>query len=583
MSEKRRAMHVAKIARTHQGKVYYSYLLRRTYREGGKVKHETLGNLSDLPLDAIEYLRRRLRSDTPLDAGAALEITRSLPHGHVAAVLGVLRKIGLESVLGSQPSRERDLIVAMMVSRLLHPGSKLSTFHALRAETAQSTLAEELKLEEVEPQEFYAALDWLLARQTRIENKLAKRHLAEGTLVLYDVSSSYYTGRKSELIQHGYSRDGKSGFPQIVYGLLCNREGCPVAIEVFAGNTADPNTLTSQIQKIRERFSLQRVVLVGDRGMITSRRIAETMRDVEGLAWITALRSENIRKLVENRVIQPSLFDEKNLAEITSDDFPGERLIVCRNPLLAEERARKRGELLQATQKELDKIVAAVARGKNPLRGEAAIGLRVGRVLNKYKMAKHFELKIQANQFTYQRREDQIAAEAALDGLYVIRTSVDAKELSSEETVRAYKSLSQVERAFRTMKTIDLEIRPIYHWKDDRIRAHVFLCMLAYYLEWHLRRDLKPLLFDDHERAAAEATRPSIVAPAPRSDAAQRKDQQQRTDDDYPVQSFPSLLKDLGTLCRNYAQAQNAEFSLLTTPTRLQRRVFELLGITIAT
>jgi len=581
MSEKRRAVHVAKITRTFKGKTYHTYLLRRTYREGGQVKHQTLGNLSDLPLDAIEYIRQRLRGEPPLASQEALEIKRSLPHGHVAATLGVLRKIGLDSVLGSQPSRERNVIVALIVSRLIGAGSKLATFNGLRAETAQNTLFEELQLGDLEPKELYQALDWLLDRQARIENKLAKKHLVEGTLVLYDVSSSYYTGHKSELIKHGYSRDGKKAFPQIIYGLLCNRDGCPVAIEVFSGNTADPQTLASQIQKLRQRFSLQRVVLVGDRGMITSRRIDEEMREVAGLDWITALRTENIRKLVANKAIQPSLFDEKNLAEMTSDDFPGERLIVCRNPLLADERKRKRRELLQATEKDLEAIARAVARANNPLHGEGQIGLRVGRVLNKYKMAKHFELEITADRFTYQRRENQIAEEAALDGLYVIRTSVAAQDLSSEETVRAYKSLSQVERAFRTMKTVDLEIRPIYHWKDDRIRAHVFLCMLAYYLEWHLRRDLKPLLFDDHERAVAEETRPSIVAPAPRSEAAQRKDRDKRTDDDYPVQNFRSLLKDLGTLCRNYAAARGADFSMLTTPTRLQQRAFELLGITL--
>lgn len=583
MSEKRRAVHVATITRVHNGKTYRSYLLRRTYREDGRVKHETLGNLSDLPLDAIEYVRKRLQGAPPGGVDDPLEIKRSLPHGHVAAVLGMSRKLGLEAVIGSKPSRERDLIEAMIVGRVIQPGSKLATFNGLCAETAQSTLAEELHLGPIESSELYQALDWLLARQSRIENKLAKRHLADGTLVLYDVSSSYYTGHKSELAKHGYSRDGKKAFPQIVYGLLCDRDGCPVAIEVFPGNTADPNTLKSQIQKIRKRFSLERVVLVGDRGMITSSRIDDELRSVEGLDWITALRSEGIRKLIANGAIQRSFFDVKDLAEITSPDFPGERLVVCRNPLLAEERARKRRELLQATEKELDKIVKAVTRQRNPLRGEAEIGQRVGRVKNKYKVSKHFELTIKSDHFSYQRLEAKIAAEVALDGLYVVRTSVEADKLSSDETVRAYKGLAQVERAFRALKTVDLEIRPIYHWKDDRIRAHVFLCMLAYYLEWHLRRNLKPILFDDHEREAAEATRPSIVAPAPRSEAAQRKDQDKRTDDDYPVQGFRTLLKDLGTLCRNYALARGTTFAILTTPTRLQRRVFELLGITLTT
>jgi len=581
MSKKQRAVHVATITKTHRGKTYQTHLLRRTYREDGKVKHQTVGNLSDLPLDAIEYIRMRLRGGAPLDADEGLEITRSLPHGHVAAVLGMLRKIGLETAIGAKPSRERDLIVSLIVSRIIQPGSKLAALNGLCEETAQSTLGEELSLGEIELSEIYDSLDWLLKRQVRIENKLAKKHLEDGTLVLYDVSSSYYTGRKSELVKHGYSRDGKPSFPQIVYGLLCNREGCPIAIEVFSGNTADPTTLASQIKKLRKRFSLERVVLVGDRGMITSRRIDEEFRDVDGLDWITALRSEAIRKLISQKAIQPSLFDQKNLAEITSDDFPGERLMVCRNPILADHRKHKRLELLKATERELDKVVQAVSRKRAPLRGKAEIGVRVGRVLNKHKMAKHFELSIKDNEFTYNRRQDKITAEAMLDGLYVVRTSVEADEFTSEETVRTYKSLSQVERAFRSLKTVDLQIRPIYHWKDDRIRAHVFLCMLAYYVEWHLRRDLKPLLFDDHERESAESLRSSIVAPAPRSQAAKSKDACRRTEDDYPVQSFQSLLKDLGTLCRNYAQAQGAEFSMVTTPTRLQSQVFDLLGFAV--
>ncbi len=581
MSRKRRAVHVATITSTHKGKTYTSHLLRRTYREDGKVKHETLGNLSDLPDDAIDYVRKRLRGEPPTGVeDGGLEIVRSLPHGHVAAVLGTLRKIGLDTIIGSKPSRERDLVTALIVSRIIHPASKLATLNGLSQETAHSTLGEELRLGDIKTKETYEVLDWLLKRQTRIEGKLAKKHLADGMLVLYDVSSSYYTGRTSNLVKRGHSRDRKKGFPQIIYGLLCSRDGCPVAIEVFAGNTGDPTTLGPQINKLRQRFGLQRIVLVGDRGMITSRRINEEMRDVEGLDWITALRSESIRKLLSQKAIQPSLFDEKNLAEITSDEFPGERLIVCRNPLLADERARKRCDLLQATENELEKIVNATARQRAPLRGEAEIGLRVGRVLNKYKMAKHFELEIKDDQFTSYRREDIIAEESALDGFYVIRTSVPRESLSSEDTVRTYKSLSQVERAFRRIKTVDLEIRPIYHWKDDRIRAHVFLCMLAYYLEWHLRGVLKPILFDDHERESAEALRQSIVDPAPRSKAAKGKDATKRTGDDYPVQSFRSLLKDLGTLCRNYAKAGTSEFAVHTTPTRLQGRAFQLLGVT---
>ncbi len=582
MSEKKRSVHVAKISRTVKDKTYTSYLLRRSYREGDQVKHETIGNLSDLPLDVIDYIRRRLSGEGPMAFDDKFEIKRSLPHGHVAAVLGTLRKIGLDTVIGSKPSRERDLVIAMIVSRIIHPSSKLATLIGLSDETANSTLAEELQLGAIETKEFYASLDWLLARQTRIESKLARKHLIDGTLVLYDVSSSYYTGRKSGLAKHGYSRDGKKGLPQIVYGLLCNREGCPIAIEVFAGNTSDPTTFSQQVTKVRERFSLKRVVFVGDRGMITSQRIDEDLRDVEGMQWITALRSEKIRALVNAGTIQPSLFDDKDLAEITSDDFPGERLVVCRNPLLADERARKRNTLLTETEKLLQRVAEAVTRTRNPLRGAGTIGLRVGPILKKYKMAKHFVTTITENSFTYHRRTEQIENEAKLDGIYVIRTSVAATDLSSTDTVRAYKDLSHVERAFRCCKTIDLLIRPVFHWKDDRIKSHVFLCMLAYYLEWHMRRELKPVLFDDHNREAAEATRRSIVSPAPRSKDAKAKDSDRRTSDNLPVQSFQSLLKDLGTLCRNYAIARDAEFPIVTAPTPLQRRVFELLGLTIA-
>jgi transposase len=582
MSEKKRSVHVAKISRTVKGKTYTSYLLRHSYREGNKVKHETIGNLSDLPLDVIDYIRRRLAGEGPMAIDEQFEIKRSLPHGHVAAVLGTLRKIGLDSVIGSKPSRERDLVVAMIVGRIIHPGSKLATLTGLSQETAQSTLAEELNLGAIETKEFYESLDWLLARQSRLESKLAKKHLTDGTLVLYDVSSSYYTGRKPALAKYGYSRDGKKGLPQIVYGLLCNRDGCPIAIEVFAGNTSDPTTFSQQVAKVRKRFSLQRMVFVGDRGMITSQRIDEDLRGVEGLEWITALRSEKIRALINAGAIQPSLFDDRDLAEITSEDFPGERLVVCRNPLLADERARKRNELLAETEKQLAQVAEAVSRQKNPLRGAGKIGLRVGPILKKYKMAKHFLTTIKEDSFTYQRRTEQIENEAKLDGLYVIRTSVPAEEFSSDEAVRAYKDLSHVERAFRCVKTIDLLIRPIFHWKDERIKAHVFLCMLAYYLEWHIRRQLKPVLFDDHDRQAAQATRRSIVSPAPRSKAAKAKDSERRTTDNLPVQSFQSLLKDLSTLCRNYATARDAAFPIVTAPTPLQRRVFELLGLTVA-
>lgn len=585
MSNKKRAVHIATITKKHKGETYVSHLLRHSYREDGKVKHLTLGNLSDLPDDLIQVMKQRLKSGEPLpEQQDDIDILRTLPHGHVAAVLGTLKKIGLDRMLSSTPCRELRLVIAMIVLRIIEPGSKLANLTGLEPETAQHTLAEELRLEDIQKPELYLALDWLLARQRRIEKKLAKKHLQDGTLVLYDVSSSYYTGRQSELIKHGYSRDGKPGEPQIVYGLLCAPDGCPVAVEVFSGNTADPTTFTAQVRKIRERFGITRVVLVGDRGMITSKRIEEDLRGVDGLDWITALRNDSIQKLAEQQTIQLGLFDERDLAEVTSDDYPGERLIVCRNPLLAEERARKRKELLASAEEKLAAVAKAVSRSNRPLRGKDQIGLRVGRELKTTKMQKHFELTIEEDSFSYRRKEDQIAAESALDGLYVVRTSVSSDSLSSSAAVGAYKDLSQVEWAFRSFKSVDLKVRPIYHWKDDRIRSHVFVCMLAYYVEWHLRGLLSDLLFDDHERELAESERESIVSAAPRSRAAQAKEQRRRTSDGFPVQSFQCLLKDLKTLSRSrlcWHSCPDAEFTRLTIPTALQRRVFELLGLSV--
>ncbi len=577
------AMHVATTKRTYRGTVYVTHLLRRSVREGGKVKHQTLGNLSHLPPDLIDTIRQRLAGEAPEGRGP-WEIVRSLPHGHVAAVLGTLRQIGLEDLLASRPSRQRSLILALIVMRLIAPQSKLATCRGLKAETATTSLAVELELGELAEEEFDAALDWLVTRQARIETKLARRHLQDGTLVLYDVSSSYYTGHRAGLVQFGYNRDGKTRFPQIVYGLLCNAEGCPVAIEVFAGNTADPKTLGPQIEKLRQRFGVTRVVLVGDRGMITSKRIDESLRGVEGLDWITALRADSIQKLALQGLIQPSLFDERDLVEIASPDYPDERLMVCRNPLLADERARKRQELLAATEKKLEEIAAATRRNRRPLRSKDQIGIRVGKVLNHYKVGKHFVLEIEDQKFTYRRNETRIAEEAALDGLYVIRTSVQAEALSSENTVRAYKDLAKVERAFRSMKTIDLHVRPIYHWLDERIKAHVFLCMLAYYVEWHMRKRLAAVLFDDHDKQSADASRESIVAPAPRSKAAKRKELTKRTDANEPVHSFRTLLADLGTLCKNRIRLLSdpaAEFYQHTQATPPQQHAFELLGLEV--
>lgn len=584
MSSPKRRVHVATISKTFKGKTYTSVLLRRTYREDGKVKHETLGNLSDLPPDVIDFIRRRLNGELAETATSGpFEIVRSLPHGNVAAVLQTAKNIGLDRLLASRPSRERDLILALVVSRVISPRSKLSACAGLHAETAKSTLAEELRLGEVDVHELYAAMDWLLARQKRIENKLAKRHLQGGLLVLFDVSSSYYTGRKSSLVKHGYSRDHRGDHPQIVYGLLCDSEGRPIAVEVFPGNTADPVTFTRIVTRVRKRFGIKRIVFVGDRGMITSARIDQDLRGVDGLDWISALRSDGIRKLISTNLVHRSLFAHQQLAEITSDDFPGERLIVCRNPQLAEERARKRKELLQATERKLEPIQKATLRKANPLRGEKEIGLRVGKVIGKYKMQKHFELTIDKNQFNFKRNERKIKEEALLDGLYVIRTSVTADTMDADRVVETYKSLSRVERAFRCLKTVDLQLRPIYHHKDDRIRAHVFVCMLAYYVEWHMRERLREVLFDDCERESGCALRSSVIAPSVRSPAAQRKDATRRTKSGFPVQSFQDMLGDLATLSRHRIRIADydATYDKLTVPTAYQQHVLELLDVAL--
>ena len=582
MNSQPKKLRVETVKKIVKGKVYTSVLLRCSFRKDGKVKHETLGNLTQLPPDVIEFIQRRLSGELDENVPhASFEIIRSLPHGNVMAVLQTAQQLGLENLLASRPCRERDLIMALIVARVLSPRSKLSTNTALNAETAKHTLAEELELGEVDVHQLYAAMDWLVERQTRIENKLAKRHLQDGHLVLFDVSSSYYTGRKSPLIKHGYSRDHRSDRPQIVYGLLCDSEGRPIAIEVFPGNTADPPTFTQIVARARKRFGINRLVFVGDRGMITSARINEDLRGVEGLDWISALRSEGIRQLREAGAIQMSLFDKQDLAEVTSEHFPGERLVVCRNPALAEQRARKRNELLQATEAQLEPIRLATLRKHNPLRGEKEIGLRVGKVIGKHKMAKHFDLTITKNSFAYTRQEAQIREEAALDGLYVVRSSVAKKQMNSEQVVETYKSLAKVERAFRCLKTVDLSLRPIYHRNEDRIRSHVFICMLAYYVEWHMRERLRPVLFADDDQEAAAAARASIVAPAQRSESAKRKDANRRTADDYPVQSFHDILADLGTLCRNRIRIPefDSEFDKQTLATPYQQHVLALLGV----
>jgi len=557
-------------------------LLRESYRESGKVKKRTLLNLSDWPQDRIAGFRMLLKGGTVIPGDQqAITIIRSLPHGHVAAALGTARKIGLDRLLGPDGNRCRDLVLALVVSRLLDPGSKLAAARALSPDTASSSLGEQLGLGMVDEDELYTALDWLAVRQPAIEAALAKDHLAGGTLVLYDVSSSYLEGRCCPLAQFGYNRDRKRGKLQIVYGLLCAADGCPIAIEVFEGSTADPTTLTSQVTKLKERFGLDHVVLVGDRGMITQARITEDLSKA-GVDWITALRAPTIKTLRDAGALQMSLFDERDMASITSPDFPGERLIVCRNRALAAERARKREDLLAATERELARIAAAVARKREPLRGAAALGLKVGAVLDKHKMAKHFTLDIADSRFAFARKTEAIAAEAALDGIYVVRTSLPAAALDAAATVRSYKSLSLVERAFRCLKTVDLQIRPIYHWLADRVRAHVFLCMLAYYLEWHMRRRLAPMLYDETDKEAAEALRSSIVAKAERSPAAITKQTTGRTEDGLPVHSFRSLLADLATLTRNTlvtAIDPEGAFTLAARPTQLQQKAHALLGL----
>lgn len=558
-------------------------LLREGWREGKKVYKRTLANLTSWPSHLVEGLRTLLRGGTAIEhVEESFDIVRSLPHGHVHAVLGTLRKLGLERLIAPKPSPERDRVIAMIVARLIDPRSKLATARGLGTESASTSLGAVLGVEEAQAEKLYAAMDWLQARQNDIEKRLAQQPLPEGAVGLYDVSSTYFEGRSCPLAQLGHSRDGKSDKLQIVFGLLCNRDGCPIAVEVFDGHTGDPKTLAAQLQKLRSRFGLTRVVLVGDRGMVTEARIREELEPLEGVDWITALRASAIRALVEANDIQLSIFDTQDLAEITSLAYPGERLIVCKHPLLAEERARKREALLQATERELEKVVAATQRKRRPLRGQAPIGLRVGKVLGQFKMAKHFKLTITARGFAYERDTQRIAEEAALDGLYVVRTRVPKATLETQETVRAYKDLAHVERAFRSYKSVDLKVRPISHHLADRVRAHVFLCMLAYYVEWHMRKALAPLLFEDDDKPSADKERPSIVAPAKVSPKAQQKAATQRTEEGLPVHSFQTLLADLATITQNRIEPklQGAEpFEQITRPTPLQQQAFKLLGL----
>jgi len=551
-------------------------LLREGWREGKRTPKRTLANISHWPGERIEALRLLLKGKEMVPREGVYEIVRSLPHGHVEAVVGTIEKLGLDRLVASKRCRERDLVVAMIAERLLHPCSKLATTRLWHT----TTLAEELGVADAQVDELYEALDWLLARQRRIENKLARKHLKEGSVVLYDVSSSSYYGQRCPLAAYGNNRDG-TGLRCIVYGLLADEGGRPVAVDVYRGNRSDPTTVPDQVEKLRRRFGLSRVVLVGDRGMLTEARI-ETLRSHPGLGWISALRTTAIRDLVENRAIQLSLFDERNLAEITTEQYPGERLVACYNPLLAQDRRRTRQELLEETEKRLRKIAAEVARRtRKPLTADE-IGIKVGKALNRYKVGKHFKLTIADNLLKWERNEKNIQREEQLDGIYVIRTSEPRESLSAQDTVRNYKRLTQVEQAFRCLKGLDLRVRPIHHRTEQHVRARVFLCTLAYYVEWHMRKALAPLLFQDEELDAARQTRDPVAKAEP-SDSVKRKKATRLTEDGLPIHSFTDLLTKLATRTRNTCRVNSEDCSLSftqhTEPTPLQARAFELLGL----
>ena len=574
MASRTGTAHVVTTKRRYKDQVYCTHLLRRSYREDGKVKNETLGNLSHLPESVIDLIRRSLRGENFVSTEQAFTISSSRAHGHVQAVSLAMQRLGFASLLGSKPCRERDLVCAMVASRIICPATKLATTRLWHT----STLATEFGVADANEDDLYAAMDWLLAGQDRIQKKLAARHLREDSLVLYDLSSSYFEGSHCPLAKLGYSRDGKRGTLQVNYGLLTDDRGCPVAISVHEGNTSDSTTFMPQVTRLREEFGIKRVVMVGDRGMISQKAIDAMSKDTD-VAWITALRSSAIRALVEQGAVQMGLFDERNLAEISSPDFPDERLVACRNPELARLRVHTRDSLLATTEKSLEKIKVRVVAGK--LVGQDKIGVAVGKVVNQYKVAKHFELLIADDSFTFTRKTDSIAAEAALDGLYIIRTSVKAERMDAPTCVRTYKSLAQVERAFRSIKTMDLKVRPIHHHLENRVRAHIFLCMLAYYVEWHMRDAWRELMFTDEDQAPKLTRDP--VAPAKRSDAAMKKVLSRTLDDGSPVHSFQTLMAQLQTIVRNTCCTQKCAadaptFELVTTPTEKQKRALELIA-----
>jgi transposase len=565
-------MYIAKIPNRNSPP---TYLLRESYRENGKVKNRTLANLSALPLEQIALLSRVLQGETLVPAGDAFRMIRSLPHGHVHAVLAMLRRLGLESLIASRPCRERNLVVAMIAQRILYPSSKLAATRLWET----TTLAEELGVGDTDVDELYAALDWLLQRQKRIENKLAKRHLTEGTRVFYDVSSSSYFGHTCLLARLGHNRDGRRDLPCIVYGVLTDAQGRPISVEVYPGNTGDPTTVPDQVEKLRGRFDLKRVILVGDRGMLTQAQINK-LRERPGLGWLSALRPEAIRKLIEKGCLERSLFDERNLAEITSPDFPKERLVACFNPLLEDRRRRKRESLLAATEKQFARIAAEVARRRKKPLTKAEIGVKTGKVLNKYKVGKHFTLTIKDGRFCWQRKQEEIKEEAALDGIYVIRSSELAEDLSADDAVRNYKKLADVEQAFRTLKGLELLVRPIHHRVDDRVRAHLFVCLLAYYVQWHLKRVWAPLLFADEHLTEHRADRDPVAQAKPAVEVCQKK-AIRRSEEGYPLNSFRTLLAALATQCRTTCQFGDGDsaipISKTADPNTLQNEAFRLL------
>ncbi|MDJ0577693.1 MAG: IS1634 family transposase [Xenococcaceae cyanobacterium MO_234.B1] len=559
-------------------------LLRESYREGNQVKKRTLANLSKLPEDVIDNMKLVLKGAKVSITEAIpdnFEVIRSLPHGHVMVILETIKKLGLDKIIGERPSRIRNLVVAMIIARIINPKSKLATARGFNYQTCSNSLGQILNLEKANEDELYDALDWLLNKQERIENKLASLHLESGALVLYDVTSTYLEGKGCDLGKYGYNRDKKKGKTQIVFGLLCDVNGCPIAVEVFSGNTSDSATLNGQIKKVRNRFGIKNVVWVTDRGILTSSKISELVKPVAGLDYISGLTKTSIRKLAEVSAIQLGLFDELNLVEFESEDYPDERLIACRNPLIAEKNQRQREELLQAAEEQFELIVKATKREKRALKGADKIGLRVGKVLNKYKINKYYNLDITESGFTYERKQELIVQEMALDGVYILRTSVEKKVMNEFEVVKAYKSLSAVEEAFRCYKSIDLKVRPIYHYKGDRVKAHIFLCMLAYYVEWHLKQELAPLLFEEEEIDDNSLD----VIKARRSSTAVAKDRKKRNQENFPVHSFRTLIEDLGTICLNTVECNlkggKYIFPKITRPTALQQKVLDLLNISL--